>query len=113
MGEVLIAASVKLIGARARSEVKQSPRLPELGGEVAALQRELLIASTDACDSSETRGLRALLSWPSKMMRNVLLGAPFTRMSFQPLMLAPGASWTKLSGLRTAPSQSRNSAGGY
>jgi hypothetical protein len=42
-------------------------------------------------------------SCPSRIIWNVPDGAPFTRIVFHPLMLAPGESWTKLSGLRTAP----------
>jgi hypothetical protein len=60
--------------------------------------------STEGCDSSETRGFKSLVvSWPSKMMRKVLFGAPFTLISFQPLMLLPGARAAKPSGLRMAP----------
>ena len=61
------------------------------------------IASTDGCDSSETRGSRPLLdSWPSNRMRNPPL-VPFTVMLFQPLMVAPGVICVNDSGLRMAP----------
>src|SRR5215472_13084817 len=62
------------------------------------------IASTDGCTSSDTRASSPLDdSWPSKRMRKVPVGLPLTLIVFQPEMVAPGVSWTKESGLRTAP----------
>ena len=51
------------------------------------------MVSTDGCTSSDTRASRPLLdSWPSKRIRNVPAGAPFTLTVFHPLMLAPGVN---------------------
>src|SRR5437016_11034894 len=61
------------------------------------------IASTEGCDSSETRASRPLLdSCPSNRMRNPPL-VPFTVMLFHPLMVAPGVICVNDSGLRIAP----------
>src|SRR5262245_58331285 len=61
------------------------------------------MASTDGCDSSETRGSKELLdSWPSKRMRNPPL-VPLTVMLFHPLMVAPGVIYVNDRGLRMAP----------
>src|SRR5215467_4938679 len=60
--------------------------------------------STEGCTSSDTRASSPLEdSWPSKRIRKVPVGFPLTLIVFQPEMVAPGVSWTKERGLRTAP----------
>src|SRR5215472_6016907 len=62
------------------------------------------MASTEGCTSSDTRASSPLDdSWPSKRIRNVPVGLPFTLIVFQPDIVAPGVNCTNERGFRTAP----------
>src|SRR6185369_16449004 len=77
--------------------------MPNSGAKLEVWSENSWMASTDGCDSSDTRGSRELLdSWPSNRMRKPPL-VPLTVMLFHPLMVAPGVIWVKDKGLRMAP----------